>query len=74
MYLRVLGSAVTAEAIRRLKATNTILLWANARDSASRFYERFGFTSAPGSGYTPPGTGRPHRLIELDLVQSSMRV
>jgi predicted N-acetyltransferase YhbS len=74
MYLRVIGSAVMAEAIRRLKATNAIPLWANDSHSALRFYEPFGFTSAPGSGYTPPGTGRPHSLIELDLVPSSMRV
>ena len=72
MYLGVIGSAVMAEAIRRLKATNAILLWANDRDSALCFYERFGFTSAPG--YTPPGTGRPHSLIEPDFVQSSMQV
>ena len=71
---RGIGSAVMAEAIRRLKATDSVILWANARDSALRFYERCGFTTAPGSGYTPPETGRPHSLIELDLVQSSMRV
>ena len=63
-----IGSAVMAEAIRRLKVTDAIILWANARDSALRFYERFGFTTAPGSRHTPPETGRPHSLIELDLV------
>jgi predicted N-acetyltransferase YhbS len=70
---RGIGSAVMAEAIQRLKATDAIILWANARDSALRFYQRFGFTSAPGSGYTPPETGRPHTLIELGLVRAQTR-
>jgi GNAT superfamily N-acetyltransferase len=65
---RGIGSAVMAEAIRRLKESDAVILWANARDSALRFYERCGFTAAPRSGYTPPETGRPHSLIELDLV------
>ena len=62
-----IGSAVMTEAIRRLKASDAVLLWANARDAALRFYERFGFTIAPGSEFTPPETGRPHHLIELWL-------
>ena len=62
------GTAVMAEAIRRLKATDAILLWANARDTTLHFYERFGFTIAPASEFMPPETGRPHSLIELDLV------
>ena len=61
------GSAVLAEAIRRLKATDAILLWANARDPVLPFYERFGFATIQGSGSTPPETGRPHNIIELDL-------
>jgi GNAT superfamily N-acetyltransferase len=61
------GSAVLAEAIRRLKATDAILLWANARDPVLPFYERFGFATIQGSGSTPPETGRPHHIIELDL-------
>jgi GNAT superfamily N-acetyltransferase len=65
---RGIGSAVMDEAIRRLKATDAVILWANARDSALRFYERFGFAAAPASGYTPPETGRPHSLIELALT------
>jgi predicted N-acetyltransferase YhbS len=62
-----IGGAVMTEAIRRLKTTDAILLWANARDTALRFYERFGFTVAPRSEFTPPDTGRPHHLIELWL-------
>jgi GNAT superfamily N-acetyltransferase len=65
---RGIGGAVMTEAIRRLKATNAILLWANARDTALHFHERFGFTTVCESGFTPPETGRPHHLIELDLA------
>ena len=56
-----------AEAIRRLRATDAVLLWANARDSALPFYERFGFAVVEGSGYTTGETGRPHHVIVLDL-------
>jgi predicted N-acetyltransferase YhbS len=63
-----IGSAVMTEAIRRLKATDATVLWANARDTALPFYERFGFIMAPDSGVTPSAMGRPHHLIELDLA------
>jgi GNAT superfamily N-acetyltransferase len=49
----LLGSAVMAEAIRRLKATDTVLLWTNARGSAVPFYERFGFHTIERSGFVP---------------------
>ena len=62
------GSAVMAEAIRRLRAAGAVLLWASARDAAVPFYERFGFTTIEGSESTPRETGRPHRLIELALA------
>jgi predicted N-acetyltransferase YhbS len=65
---RGIGSAVMSEAIRRLKATDAILLWASARDTALHFYERFGFRVAPESQLTPRETGRPHHLIELDIT------
>jgi GNAT superfamily N-acetyltransferase len=41
---RGVGSAVLAEALRRLRATGATLLWANARETALSFYTRFGFT------------------------------
>jgi predicted N-acetyltransferase YhbS len=63
-----IGSAVMSEAIRRLKATDSTLLWASARDTALTFYERFGFKVAPGSQFIPVETGRPHHLIELDIT------
>jgi GNAT superfamily N-acetyltransferase len=62
------GSAVLAEAIQRLKAADAVLLWARARDTALPFYERFGFITARRSGFTPVETGRPHHVIELDLI------
>jgi predicted N-acetyltransferase YhbS len=43
-------------------------LWANARDAALTFYERFGFTTVEGSAVVPPATGRPHHIIDLDLA------
>ena len=62
------GSAIMTEAIRSLRATDAVLLWASARDVAVPFYERFGFTTIEGSQATPGETVRPHRLIELDLA------
>jgi predicted N-acetyltransferase YhbS len=61
-----LGSAVMTEAIRRLKGTDAVLLWASARDTALPFYERFGFITVEGSGFTGQ-TGRPHQMIVLEL-------
>jgi GNAT superfamily N-acetyltransferase len=52
------GSAVMAEILRRLRATDAVLLWASARDKALPFYERFGFQPIDGSGFTGQ-TGRP---------------
>jgi RimJ/RimL family protein N-acetyltransferase/GNAT superfamily N-acetyltransferase len=66
------GTAVLTEAIRRLKATAAVLVWARARDEALPFYERFGFTAAAGSGFTPVETGSPHHIIELDLRGSAL--
>jgi predicted N-acetyltransferase YhbS len=62
------GSAVPTEAIRRLKTTDAILLWASARDTAVTFYERFGFKTVEGSGVNPHETRRPYHIIELDFA------
>jgi predicted N-acetyltransferase YhbS len=62
-----IGSAVMTEILRRLRLTDAVLLWANARDTALPFYQRFGFQTVPGSGVTSPGTGRPHHIIVLAL-------
>jgi predicted N-acetyltransferase YhbS len=64
---RGIGSAVLAEAIRRVRGAGAVLLWADARDSAVPFYERYGFRAVPASEFTPPQTGSPHRVIELRL-------
>jgi predicted N-acetyltransferase YhbS len=63
-----IGSAVLSEAIRRLQTTDAVILWANARDTAIPFYERFGFRTIQASASSPPQTGQPHHLIELDLT------
>ncbi len=65
---RGIGSRVMLEAIRRLKATDAVLLWASARDAALPFYTRFGFAPEPAGRHAPPETGRPHTLIALDLT------
>jgi predicted N-acetyltransferase YhbS len=62
-----IGSAVLETAIRRLRSSGTTLLWANARDIAVPFYQRFGFSVAEESASTPTETGRPHHLIVLDM-------
>ena len=62
-----MGTAVMSEAIRRLRASDAVLLWANARDSALPFYEKFGFRTVPKREYALHEGKRPHHLIELDL-------
>ena len=62
-----IGSAVMAEILGRLRATDAVLLWASARDNALPFYERFGFQAIAGSGFTGL-TSRPHHIIELELT------
>lgn len=59
-------TAVLAEAIRRLQATDAVLPWAGARDTALPFYERFGFKVV---GERPNGDRdqAPHHTIELEL-------
>jgi predicted N-acetyltransferase YhbS len=63
-----IGTSVMTEAIRRLRASDAVLVWANARDSALPFYAKFGFRAVPESEYPLPQSGRPHHLIELDLT------
>jgi predicted N-acetyltransferase YhbS len=63
-----IGTAVMTEAIRRLRASDAVLVWANARDSALPLYEQFGFRTVPKSEYALPESSRPHHLIELDLT------
>jgi GNAT superfamily N-acetyltransferase len=67
------GSAILAEAIRRLRSTDAALLWAHARDNAIPFYERFGFAVVEGSRDPGPETGRPHHIIVLELLSAGGR-
>ena len=64
---RGIGSAVLTEALARLRSSGTILLWASARENAVPFYQRFGFEVIEDSASIPVETGRPHRLIVLQL-------
>ena len=64
---RGIGSAVVAEALRRLESSGVALLWASARANAVPFYERFGFSVVEGSASTPIETGRPHHVIVLAI-------
>lgn len=66
LHRQGIGRAVMVEILRRLRATDTALLWASARDSALPFYERFGFRVVEVSGFVAQA-GCPHHLIELDL-------
>lgn len=68
-----IGSAVMAEILRRLRATDAVLIWASARDNALPFYERFGFKAIEGSGFAGR-TGRPHHIIELGLTVHRWRL
>jgi len=63
-----IGTSVMTEAIRRLRASDAVVLWANARDSALPFYAKFGFRTVPENEYPLPRSARPHHLIELGLT------
>lgn len=61
-YGRALIEAGVALAIER-EAT---VVWARARDSALRFYEKCGFT-AVGDGFIDEPTAMPHHIVVLSL-------
>ncbi len=56
---------VLSEAIRGLKTTKAVVLWANGRNTA------IPSTTVEGSASTPPQPGGPHHLIEPDLTRLS---
>src|SRR5580698_8562423 len=59
-----IGAIVLAEAIETVRASGASLLWANARVTALRFYERLGF-DVVGEVYDYGPAGLPHKKIEL---------
>jgi predicted N-acetyltransferase YhbS len=62
-----LGSAVIAEAIRRLKASDAVPVGQRSRQRGA-LYERFGFHTIEGSASVPASRDRPHHLIRRRLV------
>ena len=63
-----IGAAVMSEILCRLRATDAVLLWANARHSSLPFYRRFGFEAVPDSALTGSETGRLHHVIVLPCL------
>jgi GNAT superfamily N-acetyltransferase len=60
------GRLLLEAAIARLRQDGVEVLWANARDSALGFYQRFGM-EVVGEGFLLPETGIPHHAVVLDL-------
>lgn len=60
-----IGRRLLDEAVRRLRERSAQVLWANGRDSALGFYERWGMTVV-GDGFVTPA-GIPHHVVICDL-------
>ena len=63
-----LGAALLKEAEARLTRRGVDSLWANARDTALRFYLREGWEALPGSEHLSPATKLPHTVIIKQLL------
>jgi predicted N-acetyltransferase YhbS len=61
-----LGTLVLTEGLERLRSSNVPLLWATSRPEAVPFYERFGFSVAPGSE-SDAEASQPTVLLDLTL-------
>ena len=59
------GKRLLDEAARRLRERGVDVLWANGRDSALGFYERWGM-DVVGDGFVTP-SGIPHHVVVYDL-------
>jgi len=64
-----LGARLLTAGIERCRAAGAALVWARARDTALRFYEQHGFTTA-GRGYVDLTTGLPHHDVIKPLPSS----
>ena len=62
-----LGHRVLRVAVDHLRAHDVTLLWANARDTALRFYVREGFTVIEGSEFVHEEVGIAHTVVVLSL-------
>lgn len=65
-----IGGRVLAEAVGAAREAGAPLLWANARTTALRFYQRNGWVVA-GEEYVTTDTGLPHYPIVLLLDRSA---
>jgi GNAT superfamily N-acetyltransferase len=64
---RGLGRLLLEEGVARLRAEGAEVLWAHARDTALRFYRRFGM-EVVGDGFVVPELGIPHHVVVMDLT------
>jgi GNAT superfamily N-acetyltransferase len=55
------------DGVARLRAEGAEVLWAQARDTALRFYRRFGM-EVVGDGFVVPELGIPHHVVVMDLT------
>ena len=58
-----IGASIIKRAIEVLHERGAKLLWANARDTALKFYLNNGFTEVAGSGFVHQPTGIPHTVV-----------
>jgi GNAT superfamily N-acetyltransferase len=62
-----IGGAMLEHGASRCAAEGFDLLWARARDSALRFYERHG-CRVVGEGFIDTATDLPHHIVVRDLI------
>lgn len=63
---RGVGSMLFEAGVRRCAEQGVDVVWARARDTALRFYERHG-CHITGDGFVDATTGLPHHVIVRDL-------
>lgn len=61
-----LGSKLLAAGIERCRLRGDTMVWANARVTATSFYERAGF-AVVGAVFETADTGLPHQMVRLTL-------
>ena len=57
------GGLIMDRAIQILRERGAVLLWANARDTALKFYLDRDFTAVPGSEFSTPESRIPHTVV-----------
>jgi GNAT superfamily N-acetyltransferase len=63
---RGVGRALMRELVARARDAGAAVLWANGRDGALTFYERFGFRVA-GDGFLDDDMQLPHHVVIADI-------